>query len=373
MKIISIGPAYPLRGGIAKFNEALSATLVAKGHDIKIFSYRYQYPSFIFPGETQYSTEEPILKLNIESNIHSMNFLSWKISAWKIYRDSPDLVIVHYWMPFFAPVMSSILKFLKNRSIKVILLAHNLIPHEKQPGTEFFTGRLLKQVHGMVCLSASVVEDAHFFRPNLPVKLLPHPVYNIYGEKVDRHEALQKLKLSDEHKYLLFFGLIRKYKGLDLLLHALPMVKEKGWKLIVAGEFYENREEYDAIIDKYSLEDKTIIYDKYIPDREVGLLFSVADLVVQPYRTATQSGVTQISYYFGIPMIVTNVGGLPEIVDHGKTGYVVPPEPHWIAKAIDEFYSRNDHDSMEKAVLEKKAEYSWEFFAEQLMKFVEEL
>ncbi len=373
MKIVSIGPAHPLRGGIAKFNEALSATLVAKGHDLKIFSYRYQYPSFIFPGETQYSTEKPIIQLDIKNDIHSLNFATWKISAWKIYKQSPDLVIAHYWMPFFAPVLGSILKFLKRRSVKVILLAHNLIPHEKQPGTEFFTRRLLRQLDGMVCLSASVIEDAHYFRPDLPVKLLPHPVYNIYGEKEDRKEALKKLGLDENYKYLLFFGLIRKYKGLDILLNALPKIKEKGWKLIVAGEFYENKEIYDAIIDKYSLEEKVIVYNKYIPDKEVGLLFSAADLVVQPYRTATQSGVTQISYYFGIPMIVTNVGGLPEIVDHGKTGYVVPPEPHWIAKAIDEFYARDDHEEMREAVLKKKEAYSWEFFTSQLIEFVNDL
>jgi glycosyltransferase involved in cell wall biosynthesis len=373
LKIISIGPAYPLRGGIAKFNEALSSKLIAKGNDIRVFSYRYQYPSFIFPGKTQYSTEGFLPGLNIVNDIHSLNFVSWKISAWKIYKESPDLVIAHYWMPFFAPVLGSILKLLKRRGIKTILLAHNLIPHEPQPGAEFFTRRLLKQVNGMICLSESVKEDAYSFRPSLPVKLLPHPVYNIYGERVDRVKALSALNLSADYKYLLFFGLVRKYKGLDILLRALPQVKEKGWKLIVAGEFYDNKEDYDALIDKYSLEDKVIVLNKYIPDKEVGMLFSLADVVVQPYRTATQSGVTQICYYFGTPMIVTNVGGLPEIVDHGKTGYVVPPEPHWIAKAIDEFYSRNDKEKMEHAVLEKKKSYSWDTFVEKMMDFIEEI
>ncbi|MGC9343259.1 MAG: glycosyltransferase [Bacteroidales bacterium] len=373
MKIVSIGPAYPLRGGIAKFNEALSATLVAKGHDLKLYSYRYQYPAFLFPGKTQYTTEKPIIQLDINNEIHSINFIGWKFSAAKIYYERPDFVIVHYWMPFFAPALSSILRFLKRRKIKIILLAHNLIPHEAQPGAAFFTKKLLNQLNGMVCLSLSVKEDAHHFRPNLPVKVLPHPVYNIYGEKIDKKTALEKLSLSANYRYLLFFGLIRKYKGLDILLEALPEIKAKGWKLIVAGEFYENREDYDELIDKYNLEDKLIIYDNYIPDNEVGVLFSVADLVVQPYRSATQSGVTQISYYFGVPMIVTNVGGLPEIVDHGKTGYVVPPEPHWIAKAIDEFFSRDDHDEIEEAVLEKKKEYSWEVFSNKLMEFVDEL
>lgn len=373
MKIVSIGPAHPLRGGIARFNEALSVTLVARGHDLKLFSYRYQYPAFIFPGTTQYTKEKPILQLSISNEIHSINFLSWKISAMRIYRENPDLVIVHYWMPFFAPVLGSILKYLRRRGIKIILLAHNLIPHEPQPGTMFFTKILLKQLTGMVCLSESVKDDAYKFRPDLPVKVLPHPVYNIYGERIDRDTALEELDLSPDFSYLLFFGLVRKYKGLDILLHALPLVQAKGWKLLVAGEFYENREEYDEIIEKYDLEEKVIIYDKYIPDKEVGLLFSVAELVVQPYRSATQSGVTQISYYFGVPMIVTNVGGLPEIVDHGKTGYVVPPEPHWIAKAIDEYFSRNDHEEIEKAVLTKKKEYSWESFSEKLMEFVREI
>ncbi|MBE0655020.1 MAG: glycosyltransferase [Bacteroidales bacterium] len=370
MKIISIGPAYPLRGGIAKFNEALSSALRDTGNELILYSYRYQYPSYIFPGKTQYSLDDPPPDLHIKSEIHSLNFLSWKPSARKIAKEQPDLVIVHYWMPFFAPCLTSILKVLKHRKIKTILLAHNLIPHERQPGTIFVTKGILKQLSGMICLSQSVKEDARFFRPGMPVEVLPHPVYSIYGELVNRKDALKKLNLTEDPKYLLFFGLVRKYKGLDILLHALPLVKFQNWRLIVAGEFYENREYYDEIIDKYNLEGKLTIYDKYIPDHEVGALFSIADLVVQPYRTATQSGVTQISYYFGVPMIVTNVGGLPEIIDHGKTGYVVPPEPHWIAKAIDEFFSKTDQEKMRKAVLEKKKEYSWESFARRMMDFI---
>jgi glycosyltransferase involved in cell wall biosynthesis len=373
LRIVSIGPAYPLRGGIAKFNEALSATLITKGHELKLYSYRYQYPAFLFPGKTQYTKEKPILLLEVKNEIHSLNFLRWKCSARKIYRELPDLVIVHYWMPFFAPVLSVILRYLKRRGVKIILLAHNLIPHEVQPGTHFFTRRLLKQLSGIVCLSVSVKEDALLIKPDLPAKVLPHPVYNIYGERMDKKMAMDRLGLSENYRYLLFFGLIRKYKGLDILLHALPEIATKNLKLIIAGEFYENREAYDEIIDKYNLEDKLIIFDKYIPDNQVGPLFSVADLVVQPYRSATQSGVTKISYYFGVPMIVTNVGGLPEIVDHGKTGYVVPPEPHWIARAIDEFFSRDDQEDIKKAVLDKKKEYSWEVFSNRLLEFVGEL
>ena len=373
MKIISIGPAYPLRGGIAKFNEALSKTLREMGHDVTLYSYRYQYPAFIFPGKTQYSTDDSPPDLLIKNEIHSLNFLSWKTTGNRILREVPDIIIVHYWMPFFAPVLGSILKYLKKKKVKIFLLAHNLIPHESQPGTKFFTKRLLKQIHGMICLSQSVKEDAHLFKPELPVEVLPHPVYSIYGDPISRKEALKKLNLKEDPKYLLFFGLVRKYKGLDILLHALPLVKNNEWRLIVAGEFYENREYYDEIIEKYNLEAKITIYDKYIPDHDVGALFSMAELVVQPYRSATQSGVTQISYFFGVPMIVTNVGGLPEIIDHGKTGYVVPPEPHWIAKAIDEYFSRNDRERMREAVMEKKKEYSWESFAGKMMHFIEEM
>lgn len=374
MKIISIGPAHPLRGGIAKFNEALSRALISGDQDLLIYSYKFQYPDLIFPGKTQFSDDPPPSGLDIRNEIHSVNIINWRLSAEKIIREKPDLVIVHYWMPFFAPALSSILRIIRKKGIKGILLAHNLIPHESQPAAEFFTRRLLKNINGMVCLSKSVREDAHRFRPDLPVRVMPHPVYTNYGEKISRAEAVKALKLSPDYRYLLFFGLVRKYKGLDLLLHAMnEMENREGWKLIIAGEFYDDREFYDEIIDKYTLENRVVIFDYYIPDKDVNLLFSVADAVVQPYRSATQSGVTQVSHYYGVPMIVTNVGGLPEIISHGKTGYVVPPEPHWIAKAIDEFLKREDLEDMRNSVYKKKEEYSWESFAQKLIEFVKEI
>ncbi len=370
MKILSIGPAHPLRGGIARFNESLAMHLQQDGNEVEIISYRFQYPALLFPGKSQYSNGEAPAGLRIDARIHSLSPFNWRRVSGEVIRRQPRLVIIHYWMPFFAPAMGYIAGRIKKKpGITVLLLAHNLIPHEHQPGTVFLTRRLLRNVNGLVALSGSVVRDAKKILPGLPAIVIPHPVYDSYGEKEDRATSLSHLGLSTGKKYILFFGLVRKYKGLDILLRALPLVKTEDLAVLVAGEFYDKKEEYLALADELNIRHMIILRDEYIPDDEVKYYFSAADLVVQPYRSATQSGVTQIAYHFEVPMVVSDVGGLPEIVEDGVTGFVVRPEPEEIAGAIDRFFFSPDKEKFIAGVRKRKKDFSWVSFTGRLLAF----
>ena len=370
MKILSLGPAYPLRGGIADFNESLSAALAGKGNELIVFSYKLQYPGFLFPGKTQYSDSPEPSGLDIRSQVNSISLINWMRVVEQINAEDPEILIIHYWMPFFIPALGYICHRIRARkTIKIILLAHNLIPHEPQPGTRFLTRYLIRNIDGLVALSSKVREDALYFRENLPSVVLPHPVYDKYGEKTGRKEALDKLGLSTDSSYLLFFGLIRKYKGLDLLLKAMKYLKDEPIKLIIAGEFYGKKDEYQSIIDEADLNKQIMIRDEFIPDDEVKYYFSASDLVVQPYRSATQSGVTQIACHFEKPAVVTRVGGLPEIVEDGVTGYITDLQPESIAEAIRRYFANPEKEKMKEEIRRKKGEFSWESFVERFLEF----
>lgn len=373
MKILNIGPSFPIRGGIASFNETLSHKLLEKGNKLVNYSYRFQYPNFLFPGKTQYVKDGTPPALDIKSELHSINIFSWGSSFRKIQKEEADLIIIHYWMPFFAPQLIFLLRKLKRNKAKVILLTHNLIPHERQPGTRFLTRKLLKNVDGMISLSDSVRKDALVFRETLPTLVIPHPVYDLYGESMPKHEARSILHLEENTSYILFFGLIRKYKGLDILMRALPLLKDSKVKLIVAGEFYEPQEDYLTLVDDLGIKERVIFFGNFIANEEVKLFFSACDLVVQPYRTATQSGVTQIAYHFGKPMVVTRVGGLPEIVEEGKTGFLADVNENSLAEVVDHFFSLENRSTLEEKVLEKAKTLSWDSFSDKLLKFVGEL
>ncbi len=373
MKIVSIGPAHPLRGGIAKFNESLASSLVAAGNHVDIFSYRFQYPSILFPGTSQYTKSPPPEGLNIEALVHSLSMLNWSRVASEVVSRQPDLVIIHYWMPFFAPAMGYISGKLRKHGITVILLAHNLIPHESQSGPVILTRWLLRHVDGLVTLSASVKEDALKIRKGIPALVIPHPLYDNFGEKAGRGEAIRHLSLDESKKYILFFGLVRKYKGLDILLKALPLFADPDIVVIVAGEFYEKKVEYTTLIDELEMSDRVVISDGYIPDEDVRYYFSAAELVVQPYRSATQSGVTQIAYSFEIPMVVSDVGGLPEIVDNGRTGYVVKAIPEAVAAAVNTFFASGAQSEMIENVRKRKNDFTWESFVKKFITFAGDL
>lgn len=371
-KIVIVGPAFPLRGGIADFNEALALSLQKEGHQVSLFSFYFQYPNVLFPGKTQYATEgSKPMDLKIYNSISSVNPISWGKTAKQIFNESPDVVLIRFWLPFMGPALGSIAKKLRKKGLKVIGITDNVIPHEKRIGDKKLTKYFLKNCDGFVTLSESVLHDISQFTDNPNKIKLAHPLYDTFGPKAERTEALQRLKLDKDQSYLLFFGLIREYKGLDIAIAAMAdsRVRDLGVKLIVAGEFYDKKDKYLAQIKQLELENNVIILDNYIPTEDVKYFFAVSDAVIQPYKTATQSGITQVAYHFDKPMIVSNVGGLPEIVPNDVVGYVVDPLQETMANAILGLYENNNLTRFEQNMPDEKKKFEWSYFVDELLKF----
>tara|TARA_B100001540_G_C15798387_1_gene638749 strand:+ start:772 stop:1911 length:1140 start_codon:yes stop_codon:yes gene_type:complete len=364
-KVIIIGPAYPFRGGIANFNNSLAQEYYNKGIDIQIFSFSLQYPEFLFPGTTQFEDSSPPKDINIRTIINSINPFNWFAVAQRINKEKPDYILVRYWLPFMALCLGTICRLLDKR-IKKIAITDNIIPHEKRLGDKILTKYFIKSCDAFITLSRSVLDDLSLYTDSRKKVFLPHPIYDVFGEKINKKKALSNLELEQGCKYLLFFGFIRKYKGLDLLLEAMSdsRVKKLGVKLIVAGEFYDDAQFYYDLIDNLKIKENVIIHSIYIPEENVKNYFCAADMITQTYHTATQSGVTQIAYHFERPMLVTDVGGLSEIVKHDKVGYVTDHNPNVIADFIIDFYSNNrEKDFVDNIVVEKKR-FSWNTFVD---------
>jgi len=364
MKITIIGTAHPYRGGLASYNERLGYQFVDEGDDLEIITFTLQYPKLFFPGKSQFTNSPPPENLRIKRLLSSVNPLSWIKTAREVAARKPDLVIFKYWHPSMSPSFGSVIRLIKRKSpnTKIITVFDNVIPHERKPGYGLLTSFFTNSIDGAVVMSRSVGTDLESFRKDIPVAFNPHPLFDNYGERISRESARSKLALSMEQNVFLFFGFIRAYKGLDLLLQAVcdERLREKNIKVIVAGEFYEDDAPYKRIIKENDLSDMVILMDRFIGDEEVATLFCAADMIVQPYRSATQSGVTQIAYHFGRPMLVTDVGGLAEIVPHGKCGYVVAPEPVAIADALVDFIDNNREARFAKCVDDEREKYGWD-------------
>lgn len=377
MKIIIVGPSHPYRGGIAAFTDRLAAEFVAENVDVELYTFTLQYPSILFPGKTQYSDAPAPNDISIFRRINSINPLTWIKTAKEIRTKNPDIVIFAYWMSFFASCYAKMAKIIKrNKVSRCIGLVHNMMPHEQSILDRLFSPHFVKRMDAFVALSKSVLADvSRLDNKSKPKYFSPHPLYDHYGDKEDKVMAMNSLYMDNNYNYLLFFGLIREYKGLDLLLKAMSdkRLDKYPLKLIVAGEFYEKKEPYLKMIDDLDINDKVIICDKYIPDEEVKNFFNLADMVVQPYKSATQSGVTQIAYHFEKPMLVTDVGGLREIVPNGKVGYVVEAEPSKIADAIYDFYDNERIEYFESNIIEEKKKYEWSKMTETIMKLYNEI
>lgn len=363
MKIVIVGTSHPYRGGIAAFTDRLATEFVKEGVDIEVVTFKLQYPSFLFPGKTQYSDAKAPAGFYIERKINSISPLNWIKVGREIRKKNPDIVIFTYWMSFFAPCFGKIARVIKRRcNARCIGLIHNMIPHEKSVLDKMFAPCFVKAMDGFVALSQSVLDDvASLDKQGKPKCMVPHPLYDHYGEIMKRNEALKHLDLDPNYRYCLFFGLVRAYKGLDLLIDAFAdeRLRKNDVKLIVAGEFYDDEKPYLEQIKKHNLEDFIIIENQYISDDNVKYYFNVADIVVQPYKSATQSGVTQIAYHFEKPMLVTNVGGLGEIIPDGKVGYVVEPKPSSIADALVDFFENGRFDAFVEGVRDEKQTYQW--------------
>ncbi|HSY76758.1 MAG TPA: glycosyltransferase, partial [Bacteroidia bacterium] len=355
---------YPYRGGIAQYNAALFHEL-AKNHEIKAFTFTRQYPELLFPGKTQYAegkdSAEDVKAVRV---LDTVNPLTYGKTAKAILDFKPDMMITKYWMPFFAPSLGTVAKRLKKKGVINISILDNVIPHEPKFYDKILTNYFVKNNHGFVAMSRSVADDLLTFSPDANYVLHPHPMFD-FGQKVSKEEAKTKLGLSPSDSYMLFFGFIRRYKGLDLLLEAMAdaRIKDKNLKLVVAGEYYEDGAYYENKIKEFGLQDNVVMHTNYIPTGMVRYYFSAADMVVQPYRSATQSGVTQIAYHFDKPMLVTDVGGLSEIVPDGKVGYVVQPNALAIADAINDFYENKREAIFSANTQNEKKRFQWDSFA----------
>lgn len=369
LKIVILGSAHPLRGGLASYNERLAKALQDAGHEVTVYSFSLQYPSFLFPGKTQFSDGNPPAGINIKTKVNSVNPFNWYKTGRELKRLKPDILLIKYWLPFMGPCFGTVARLAKrNKHTKVISILDNIIPHEKRAGDSAFTKYFVKPVDGFIAMSVSVKEDLKKFSDSKPCLLQPHPLFDNFGEKVSREDALKHLNLAAGYRYLLFFGFIRRYKGLDLALEAMAdeRIKSLQVKLIVAGEFYEDDKPYHEQIERLNLKEQVLLFSDFIPNEQVKYFFSAADLVVQPYHHATQSGVTQIAYQFEKPMVVTNVGGLAEIVLDGKAGFVVKPDASEIADAVSKFFNPENEKELIEGVKEEKKKYLWERMVEAI-------
>ncbi len=360
--IYILGPAYPLRGGgMSSYNERLAREFNLMGYDARIITFSLQYPGFLFPGKTQMSTEPPPKDLNIRVLMNSINPINWIRVGTLLSREKPDMVVVRYWLPFMGPCLGTIIRRIRrNRHTRIICIADNIIPHEKRIGDTLFTKYFTRSIDGFITMSRKVLADLKAFAPSKPSRYIPHPLYDHFGDPISKQEARDRLGLGSQDKIILFFGFIRKYKGLDLLFRAMAddRIRSAGIRLMVAGEFYEQEQIYLDLVKELGISDLLILHTDFISDARVREYLCAADLVVQPYRQATQSGVTPLAYHFNKPMLVTRVGALPEMVPDGLVGLVSDPEPTAIADGILKFYELGESHFLPHIEAEKE-KYTW--------------
>lgn len=368
-KIIIIGSAYPLRGGgISTYNERLAKAYQDLGNEVSIYTFSLQYPSIFFPGTTQYSKEAPPENLDIRVRINSINPITWWKTGREVSKEKPDLVVVRFWIPFMAPCLGTICRIIRRAGIKVVAIADNIVPHEKKLMDRQLARYFVNSVDYFVTMSKSVLDDLEEIDRDKPKKLTVHPLYDNFGLAISKKEAIQRLKLRPEFRYILFFGFIREYKGLDLLLKAFAdeRFNSMDLRLLVVGEFYSDSAPYLKLIEEGDLHERVIMHNEFVPNTEVVNYFCASSLVVQPYKDATQSGITQIAYHFDKPMITTNVGGLSETIADNKVGFVVEPDTGQIADAMYKYFSGNLEEPFTRNVKEEKKRFSWDTMIEAI-------
>jgi glycosyltransferase involved in cell wall biosynthesis len=366
-----VGTAYPLRGGIAHYI-ALLYEYLKKKHDVSVVTFKLQYPKIFFPGKSQDEKGGNTAKIETKQLINSVNPFNWILSAYYLIKLNPDVMIFKYWMPFFAPcyaIISMIVKIF--RKVKIIYICDNLIPHERRFGDIFLTKFAFRFVDGGIVQSSAVEKDFISLFPKKKFVNVPHPIYTIFGESYSKKESRSLINVNDE-KIILFFGYVRSYKGLNVLLSAMPFVLDKiKLRLMIVGEFYGDYEKYLDKIKLLKLENAITIVSDYVPNEDVGKYFSASDIVVLPYISATQSGIVQIAYNFDKPVIATDVGGLSEVIINNKTGYIVKSQnPKLLADAIIRFYEENKENEFVANVIEEKKKYSWDYMVEGVEKLI---
>lgn len=368
LKIFIVGPAFPLRGGPAEFNQNLCLELIKAGHNAQIISYSLQYPNFLFPGSSQYEKSGTTPSgIKIHTLINTINPFNWFKVAYFIKKEKPNFILFRYWLPFFGPSLGTIARLVKSKT-KVLALTDNVIPHEKRFGDKIFTNYFINSCNGFIAMSKTVLADIEKFSSNKNKVYSPHPMYETYGNIVSKTEACNQLGLNPNNKYILFFGLIRHYKGLDILIDAFNKSNvSEDVCLLIAGEFYDTKETYLTQLQNSSKKNQIILHDKFIPNDLVRYYFCISSLVAQTYRNATNSGVTMVGYYYNKPMLVTNVGGLKEIVPDNKCGFLVENDIDKISEKINYYFQNNLEEEFTENVKIEKKKYEWGTFTQNLI------
>lgn len=359
-KIVLIGPVYPFKTGLSYYVSLLYRQL-KQNNEVKMLSYTMQYPKLLYK-KPQKDYEDDVLKIvEAEYRLHTANPVNWLCTASYINKYKPDVVIFQWLHPYFAPCYWTLEKLIRKET-KVLFICHNVFPHERFPMDRWLTKVALKPADYYITHSKSDAEDLKSIIKNPDVRVTVHPAYNFFKQKnMVKEEARKILGINKEEKVILFFGLVREYKGLKHLLNAMKLLKEMQVKLLIAGDFAGARAAYDAIISNNNIKEVVKIYDEHIPIGEVEKFFAACDLVVLPYESATQSGVIQVAYSFNKPVLATRVGGLPDVVINGETGYLVEPQnPEQIADAIIDFYTKNRAEAFMDGIEREKYRYSWE-------------
>jgi len=368
-KVGLIGPYPPFRGGIAQFTEQFHRHLEAgtAPEFVTGVSFQRQYPEILFPGKSQQSEEETPTR-SVPRHIDSINPRSWRRAADYLIGEQISECVFMHWMPFFAPAYASIARRLKKAGISVTAIVHNARPHERQPFGELLNRLFFSRCDRFIALSETVKRDLIASRVEIPISVQPHPTYDQFGDVKDQIEARKKLGIPPNGNVILFFGLVRHYKGLDILLSAMVGNVHEGTHLLIAGEWYEDRSTCQSIIERHALSGRVTIVDKYIPDSEVADYFSAADALVQPYRSATQSGVVQTAFHFGKPVIVTGVGGLPEMVSHDIDGLIVAPEDSGaLSNAIEDLFRPTHLERLSEGAFAARERFTWKAFTESFL------
>ncbi len=377
MNIVLIGTAYPLRGGIAHYVGLLWKYL-SRTHDVRVVTFSRQYPKLLFPGKSQEESGDAGIPVESVQWIDSINPLNWIRTGFRVRALRADLIVFKFWMPFFAPcygVIAAIARW--RRATRTMFICDNVIPHERRPGDKLLTRFAFRFIDSYVVQSRAVERDLRLWKKDPLLAYLPHPVYEIFGEETSRIAARAKLRgvdaamdLGDGERVLLFFGYVREYKGLDVILDAMPAILARiKVKLLVVGEFYDNEQQYREQVRRLGVGDAVIFHSDYVPNEDVGVYFSASDVLTLPYRSATQSGIIQIAYNFHRPVIATDVGGLGEVIVDGRTGFIVPSgQPAAIAEAVISFFENDRFEEFRAGVIDEKKKYSWEFMAEGIEK-----
>jgi glycosyltransferase involved in cell wall biosynthesis len=361
-KVAIIGPAWPFRGGLANFNERLAREWKLQGNDVTIHTFTKQYPSFLFPGTSQFTDGPAPTDLTIRRSIHAYNPLQWRTASNEIRAGNYDLVLIRFWLPAMGPVLGHIASSLvRSSSTKVTALVDNLYPHESRPLDRWLTNQFVRHPHAFVTMSKVVADQLTKLAGQRPVCTALHPIYDDYGSAIDQREARSRLGIESEGPVLLFFGFIRKYKGLDLLLKAIASdtIRRQNMRIVIAGEWYEDAAPYKALANSLGVNEMIIWRDHFIPESEISTYFSAADAVVQPYRNATQSGISALAFAYNKPLISTRVGGLSEIVDDGITGFLCDPDPDSIRDAIVRWTEMQDKKLLLDAIAAQRADMTW--------------